>query len=68
VVYPGADLVIFGQHFGNQQGNGSVTYHSSSLNQVLDIISWNETRIKTAPPKGTRSGEIVVYQKHFWDF
>lgn len=68
VVYPGASLVIYGRHFGSQQGSGSVTYHSGSLNQALNVISWNDTRIKAAVPAGARSGDIVVDQKYFTGF
>ncbi len=68
VVYPGQDLVVYGNGFGSSQGRGSLTYHSGSLQQNLPIISWNDTRVKAALPQGARSGEVLVEQKNFLGF
>jgi hypothetical protein len=56
--YPGAEVSIVGQFFGNQKADSYITFNS----QTAQIVSWSSTLIRCIVPAlaGNQSGNISV--------
>ena len=63
-VQPGADVVIFGAHFGSHQGNSEVSLLNAQVDSTkptpLQVITWSDTRITARLQQGVTSGRLQV--------
>jgi len=58
--WPGNEITISGISFGDEQGDGAVTFAGPVEAAPEDIISWGETEIVVLLPEGSKRGDVVV--------